>query len=61
MLRRDDVRGLDLILLPERVVKLTPTAAEVIRLCDGGRTVDAIIPSSRPNTWAPAWRPTWWR
>ena len=43
MLRRDDVRGLDLILLPERVVKLTPTAAEVIRLCDGGRTVDAII------------------
>jgi pyrroloquinoline quinone biosynthesis protein D len=43
VLRRDDVRGLDLILLPERVVKLTPTAAEVIRLCDGGRTVDAII------------------
>ena len=27
----------------DRVVKLAPTAAEVIRLCDGGRTVDAII------------------
>ena len=43
VLRHDDVRSLDLVLLPERVVKLNTTAAEVLRLCDGGRTVGDII------------------
>jgi pyrroloquinoline quinone biosynthesis protein D len=43
VLRHDDVRNLDLVLLPERVVKLNTTAAEVLRLCDGSRTVGDII------------------
>jgi pyrroloquinoline-quinone synthase len=43
MLRRDDVRGVDVVLLPERVVRLNPTAAAVLRLCDGGRTVGDIV------------------
>ena len=37
------LRSLDLVLLPERVVKLNTTAAEVLRLCDGSRTVRDII------------------
>lgn len=43
MLRRDDVRGLDMVLLPERVIKLNPTAAAVVHLCDGRRTVGDIV------------------
>jgi pyrroloquinoline quinone biosynthesis protein D len=43
VLRHDDVRNLDLVLLPERVVKLNTTAAEVLRLCDGSRTVGGIV------------------
>jgi pyrroloquinoline quinone biosynthesis protein D len=43
VLRHDDVRDLDVVLLPERVVKLNVTAAEVLRLCDGSRTLDRIV------------------
>ncbi len=38
-LRYEEVRKVDLLLLPERVVKLNPTGAAILRLCDGSRTV----------------------
>lgn len=41
-LRYEEVRQIDLLLLPERVVKLNATAAAVLRLCDGNRTVREI-------------------
>jgi len=34
VLRRDRVRGGDLLLMPERVVELNGTAAAILRLCD---------------------------
>jgi pyrroloquinoline quinone biosynthesis protein D len=43
LLRRDRVRGADLLLLPERVVVLDGGAGEVLRLCDGVRDVDAVV------------------
>ncbi|MQS36304.1 pyrroloquinoline quinone biosynthesis peptide chaperone PqqD [Streptomyces katsurahamanus] len=42
-LRHDPVRGLDLLLLPERVVVLRGAAGAVLRLCDGVRDTDAIV------------------
>jgi pyrroloquinoline quinone biosynthesis protein D len=41
-LRYDDVREEHLLLIPEGVVKLNPTAAEVLGLCDGERSIDDI-------------------
>jgi pyrroloquinoline quinone biosynthesis protein D len=41
-LRYEEVRQTDLLLLPERVVKLNPTGAAILRLCDGVRTVSEI-------------------
>ena len=41
-LRYEEVRQIDLLLLPERVVKLNATAAAILRLCDGNRTVREI-------------------
>jgi pyrroloquinoline quinone biosynthesis protein D len=41
-LRYDDVREEHLMLIPEGVVRLNPTAAEVLGLCDGERSVDDI-------------------
>jgi pyrroloquinoline quinone biosynthesis protein D len=41
-LRYEKVRQADLLLLPERVVKLNPTGAAILRLCDGVRTVSEI-------------------
>ncbi len=38
----EEVRKTDLLLLPERVVKLNPTGAAILRLCDGVRTVREI-------------------
>lgn len=35
VLRHDGVRDVDLLVLPERAVVLTPSAAAVLRLCDG--------------------------
>ncbi len=43
VLRRDRVRGGDLLLLPERVVRLNGSAAAILRLCDGRRSVDDIV------------------
>jgi pyrroloquinoline quinone biosynthesis protein D len=41
-LRYEEVRQTDLLLLPERVVKLNATGAAILRLCDGNRTVREI-------------------
>lgn len=42
-LHRDDTRGVDLLLVPERVIRLSDTASAVLRLCDGARTVAEIV------------------
>ncbi len=42
-LRYEEIRQTDLLLLPERVVKLNPTGAAILRLCDGRRTVRDIV------------------
>jgi pyrroloquinoline quinone biosynthesis protein D len=41
-LQYDDVRSEHVLLIPEGVVKLNPTAAEVLGLCDGERSLDEI-------------------
>ena len=43
LLRYDPVRATELLLLPERVIKLNSTGAAVLRLCDGHRTVAEIV------------------
>ena len=42
LLRYDSVRAADVLLLPERVVKLNPSAGAILRLCDGTRSVRQI-------------------
>ena len=42
-LRYDEVREEHLLLVPEGAVRLNPTAAEVLELCDGERSVDEIV------------------
>jgi pyrroloquinoline quinone biosynthesis protein D len=42
-LRYDDVRDEHVLLIPEGVVRLNPTAAEVLELCDGKRSLDEIV------------------
>jgi coenzyme PQQ biosynthesis protein PqqD len=39
----DEVRGENALLVPEGVVLLNSTAAEVLELCDGARALDEII------------------
>jgi len=41
-LQYDDVREEHVLLIPEGVVRLNPTAAEVLELCDGRRSLDEI-------------------
>lgn len=41
-LQYDDVRCEHVLLIPEGVVRLNPTAAEVLELCDGRRSLDDI-------------------
>ena len=41
-LRFDDVRDEHLLLIPEGAVRLNATAAQVLELCDGERSVDDI-------------------
>jgi len=38
-----DVREEHVLLVPEGVVRLNPTAAEVLELCDGERSLDEIV------------------
>lgn len=42
-LREDPARGGFVLLAPERVLNANPTAVEVLRRCDGERTLDAIV------------------
>jgi pyrroloquinoline quinone biosynthesis protein D len=42
-LRYDEVREEHLLLIPEGAVRLNRTAAEVLELCDGERSLDEII------------------
>jgi pyrroloquinoline quinone biosynthesis protein D len=42
-LRYDEVREEHVLLIPEGVVRLNPTAAEVLELCDGARSLDDIV------------------
>ena len=42
-LQYDDVRSEHVLLIPEGVVRLNPTAAEVLELCDGERSLDDIV------------------
>jgi pyrroloquinoline quinone biosynthesis protein D len=42
-LRFDEVREEHQLLIPEGVVRLNPTAAEVLELCDGERSLDDIV------------------
>ena len=42
-LRYDEVREEHLLLVPEGAVRLNPTAAAVLELCDGERTIDDIV------------------
>lgn len=43
VLRYDRVRDADLLLMPERAVRLSGTGGRVLRLCDGSRTVAGIV------------------
>jgi pyrroloquinoline quinone biosynthesis protein D len=42
-LRYDEVRQEHVLLVPEGVVRLNPTAAEVLALCDGERSLEDIV------------------
>ena len=42
-LQRDDVRGRDVLLYPEGLVTLNGTGVEILRLCDGTRSVADIV------------------
>lgn len=42
-MRYDDTRESHVLLLPERVVMLSESAAEILGLCDGERTKDDIV------------------
>jgi pyrroloquinoline quinone biosynthesis protein D len=42
-LRYDEVREEHVLLVPEGAVHLNPTAAEVLELCDGMRSLDDIV------------------
>lgn len=42
-LQWDGVRNRHILLYPEGLVALNPTAAEIVGLCDGQRTVDDIV------------------
>jgi pyrroloquinoline quinone biosynthesis protein D len=39
----DDVREEHVLLIPEGAVRLNPTAAQVLELCDGARSLDDIV------------------
>lgn len=42
-LRWDEVRGMWMMLAPERVFRIDDTAAEILKLCDGNRTFADIV------------------
>lgn len=42
-LRHDAVRNTHVLLMAEKVVRLNSSAAEILSLCDGTRTVEDIV------------------
>ena len=46
-LREDKVRERWVLLAPERVVKVNPIAVEILKLCDGSRTLGEIVDGPR--------------
>ena len=42
-LREDKVRARWVLLAPERIVKVNPIAVEILRLCDGARSLGEIV------------------
>jgi pyrroloquinoline quinone biosynthesis protein D len=42
-LRYDDVRQEHLLLVPEGAVRLNPSAAQVLELCDGEHSLEEIV------------------
>ena len=42
-LREDKVRDRWVLLAPERVVKVDPIAVEILKLCDGARSLGEIV------------------
>jgi pyrroloquinoline quinone biosynthesis protein D len=42
-LHYDAVRSEHVLLVPEGIVRLNPTAVAVLELCDGERDIDAIV------------------
>lgn len=42
-IRHDAAREADVLLFPEGVLVLNPSAAAILKLCDGTRTVEAIV------------------
>ncbi|WP_189261966.1 pyrroloquinoline quinone biosynthesis peptide chaperone PqqD [Streptomyces fuscichromogenes] len=49
LLRHDEARHVDVMLLPERVVVLHGSGRAVLELVDGTRTVDEIITRLAPD------------
>ncbi|MCC7548310.1 MAG: pyrroloquinoline quinone biosynthesis peptide chaperone PqqD [Burkholderiales bacterium] len=47
LLRWEDTQAAYVLLYPEGVVKLNPTAAEILRRCDGQRTVGELTEELR--------------
>lgn len=42
-LHEDRVRGAWVLLAPESMIEANPVAVEILKRCDGGRTVDDVI------------------
>jgi coenzyme PQQ biosynthesis protein PqqD len=42
-LKFDDKRGQWVLLAPERMLKLDPVAAEIMKLVDGARTIETMV------------------
>jgi len=42
-LKHDAVRGGEVLLAPERVVRADPVAVAILQRCDGARTLDNIV------------------
>lgn len=40
---RDEVRERDVLVYPEGLVTLNPTGAEILRLCDGRRSLASVV------------------
>ena len=53
-LQHDDVRERDVLLYPEGLVALNPTGAEILRLCDGVRSIAQIVAALAHRYGAPA-------